>query len=139
MLRSSTINANNKKSPQVEGYFGSSVGFISGFLNASFGDASPNSHICQTNITRIMDYSVAFVDQVKNPTAEELEKAAFSAENVLASIHPITYSCFTSAFEIGEAADYYVDSFADIKMIAYNIVHSLGNIYDTIYFLIKHQ
>ena len=86
-----------------------------------------------------MEYSVAFVEQVKNPTPEELEKAAFSAENVLASIHPITYSCFTSAFEIGEAADYYVDSFKDLKMISYNIVHSLGNIYDTIFFLIRHQ
>jgi len=59
MLRSTTINANDK--PRVEGYFGSSVGFISGFLNASFGDASPNSHICQTNITRLMEYSQKFV------------------------------------------------------------------------------
>lgn len=109
MLRSASINGQDK--PRVEGYFGSSVGFVSGFLNASFGDASPNSHICQTNITRIMEYSVAFVEQVKNPTPEELENAAVSAENVLAAIHPITYSCFTSAFEIGEAADYYVDSF----------------------------
>lgn len=70
-------------------------------MNASFGDASPNAKICETNITRALSFGHVFMDQVRNATEEELAKASTSAENVLASVHPITYSCYQTIFEFG--------------------------------------
>jgi len=62
-LRSSKVNS-RKLSPHVQGFFGSFFGsgfsFVNGFVNASFGDASPNAKICETNITRMISYGLAF-------------------------------------------------------------------------------
>lgn len=58
------MNSKEKKGPVVGGFFGNSYGFTSGFINASFGDASPNSKICQSNVTLIIDQSTEFWDQV---------------------------------------------------------------------------
>lgn len=58
-LRSSKVNNKVKLegNPRVQGKVGNIYAFSNGFVNASFGDASPNSKICQTNITRMTDYS----------------------------------------------------------------------------------
>jgi len=61
-LRSSKVNS-RKLSPHVGffgSFFGSSFSFVNGFVNASFGDASPNAKICETNITRMISYGLAF-------------------------------------------------------------------------------
>lgn len=137
-LRSSKVNS-RKLSPHVQGFFGSSFAFVNGFVNASFGDASPNAKICETNITRIISYGLSFRNQVKNASEESLALAAYSAENVLAAVHPITYSCYHSVGEFGETGNYYMDTFNDFSKISFNLIHKLGNIYDTVYFLTKHQ
>ena len=80
-------------------------------MNASFGDASPNAKICQTNLTRLVDFSQSFVSDVKNASEPALADAAISAENILASVHPITFSCYESLFEYGDTADYYMETF----------------------------
>lgn len=121
------------------GFFGSSLSFLNGFVNASFGDASPNAKICESNITRLIKFAVDFDHQVSNATEEALGEAAVSAENVLAAIHPITFSCYHSLFEFGETADYYSASFSDFNKVSYNLIHKLGKIYDTVYYLTKHQ
>lgn len=125
--------------PRVHGFFGNSFALVNGFVNASFGDASPNAKICETNITRIISYAIDFKRQVANASEEELANAAVSAENVLAAVHPITYSCYHSVFEYGETSDYYMDTFSDFSKVSYNLIHKLGKIYDTIYYLTKHQ
>ena len=107
-------------------------------MNASFGDASPNAKICETNITRIISYGLALKAQVLNATEEALADAAVSAENVLAAVHPITYSCYMSVGEFGATGDYYMDTFSDFNKVSYNLIHQLGKIYDTIYYLTKH-
>ena len=61
-LRSSSIG--RRISPKVQGLFGNSFALANGFMNSSFGDASPNAQICETNITRMISYGMAFVDQV---------------------------------------------------------------------------
>ena len=53
-------HVNQKSRPRVGGFFGNAYGFSSGFVNASFGNASPNSVICETNITRIINYGAEF-------------------------------------------------------------------------------
>lgn len=71
--RTSRINAAHKdddlnvllssvlvESPRVRGLFGSALGFTAGYMNASLGNASPNSGICQTNLTRIVTSSENF-------------------------------------------------------------------------------
>lgn len=60
-LRSSRVNR-KEVSPKVAGLFGNSFAFVNGFVNASFGDASPNARICETNITRIIKYGFDFKD-----------------------------------------------------------------------------
>ena len=135
-LRSSRVN--HKESPRVHGFLGNSFAVINGFVNASFGDASPNAKICETNITRIISYGLALKAQVLNATEEALADAAVSAENVLAAVHPITYSCYMSVGEFGATGDYYMDTFSDFNKVSYNLIHQLGKIYDTIYYLTKH-
>jgi len=65
LLRTSSVNSNEKKGPVVGGFFGNSYGFASGYINASFGDASPNSKICQSNITRLIDESEELWSQIR--------------------------------------------------------------------------
>ena len=48
-------------------------------------------------------------------SAENLQAAAISFENVLASVYPITFSCYTSIFEFGDTADYYMSTFTDVN------------------------
>jgi len=62
-----------------------------------------------------------------------------SFERILASIHPITFSCYTSWFEFGEAFDYYLTTLENLSMLTYNVIHSAGQIYDTFYFTFKHH
>lgn len=70
---------------------------------------------------------------------ESLANATVSFEKILASVHPITYSCYSSWFEFGQAFDYYLTTLEDFSMLSYNVIHQLGNIYDTIHFTIKHH
>ena len=134
-LRSSKVNnVRLEDHPRVAGSVGNIYAFANGFINASFGDASPNSKICQTNITRIIDYSQQFSSNVKNASEEALEDAAVAAENVLASVHPITFSCYESLYEYGDTADYYMETTEDFSIVSYNLIHKLGKIYDTLYF-----
>ena len=44
-----------------------------------------------------------------------------------------------SVGEFGETGNYYMDTFNDFSKVSFNLIHKLGNIYDTIYFLTKHQ
>ena len=125
--------------PIVGGLMTNVYGFSTGFVNASFGDVSPNSAICQTNITRIVGHSRSFVKEVKNGTEPELAKATVSFENILGSVHPITFSCYESVFEFGETADSYMETLSDFGKVSYNLIHKLGDIYDTIFYLTRHQ
>jgi len=52
------------ESPRVQGIMGYSLGFASGYVNASLGNASPQSQICQGNLTRIVKTSGDFWDQM---------------------------------------------------------------------------
>ena len=58
-----------------------------------------------------------------------------SAEDVLASVHPIAFSCYYSLHEFGDAADYYFLTLKDPSLLSYNVIHEGGKIYDTMYFL----
>lgn len=133
------MSDNLRNGPIVGGFFSNSYGFTSGFLNASFGDASPSSQICETNITRFLGFSGKFVDQFMEGTTDSLEASVFSFENILASVHPIAFGCYSSVFEFSETSDYYMETFSDFSKVTYNLIHKLGNIYDTIFYLIKHQ
>lgn len=108
-------------------------------MDATFGDVSPNANICYTNLTRIVDQSKEFVHDVKNMTEESLFKATDAFENMLASVHPISFSCYSSIDEFSGTWEYYLDTFSDFNKISYNLVHKMGNLYDTIYYLRKHQ
>ena len=131
-------SAGRRESPRVRDIFGNSFALFNGFVNASFGDASPNAKICETNITRMISYGLQFRTQVSNATEENLAAAADSAENVLEAVHPIAYSCYTSIDEFGQTSEYYMDTFSDFNKVSYNLIHKLGNIYDTVYYLTRH-
>ena len=114
MLRSSSVNPMLKEGhPRVGGFFSNTFGFSSGFVNASFGDASPNSSICSTNITRVLSFGTSLLEQLSDPTEENLYEATNSVENVLASAHPITFSCYHSVSEFGKTTDYYMETLSD--------------------------
>ena len=137
--RQAKVNDVIVQSPRVRGLFSNAYGFSSGYMNASFGDVSPNAKICQTNLTRIVDQSKEFVVDVKNATEESLSNATDAFENILASVHPISFSCYSSVDEFSDTWAYYLETFEDFSKISYNLVHKMGNLYDTIYYLRKHQ
>ena len=56
IVRESSLG--RRVSPHVAGIFGNSFALVNGFVNASFGDASPNAKICETNITRMISYGL---------------------------------------------------------------------------------
>ena len=148
LLRNSHINADDARlltssplveHPRVRGFFGSALGFAAGYINASLGNASPNSGICQTNLTRIVESSENFYHEVTEASEDSLKSAVVSATDVLASVHPIAFSCYYSVAEFGDAGDYYLLTLQDAGLLSYNIIHEGGKLYDTIYFLAKHQ
>ena len=51
-------SAGRRESPRVRDIFGNSFALFNGFVNVSFGDASPNAKICETNITRMISYGL---------------------------------------------------------------------------------
>ena len=140
-MRQSRVNPDHKREghPRVHGIFLNSYGFSAGFVNASFGDSSPNSSICTTNITRVLGFGKAFWDQVSDPTEDNLYKAPISVENVLASAHPITFSCYHSVGEFGVTGDVYVSTLKSAQKIGFNVVEKAALIYDTIFFLTLHH
>ena len=139
-VKQSTINGESsmRHGPVVGGFITNVYGFSTGFVNASFGDASPNSAICQTNITRIIGHSRSFLKEIRNGTEPALAEAVVSFEEVLESVHPITFSCYESVFEFGNTADYYMETLSNFSKVSYNLIHKLGDIYDTIFYLTRH-
>lgn len=91
-------------SPRVSGTWDDMYGFSAGLIQSGFGDASPNSTVCATNLTRIVDKSIIFVEQLRIHTNVSLDDAAKSFEHMMGSLHPITFSCYHSLFEYVEVA-----------------------------------
>ena len=104
---------------------------------ASFGDSSPNASVCSENLTRMINSTVNFVDELREASNETLNRSAESFGNMLGSIHPIIFSCYQSLFEYGEVALIYGETIVDGLQLVYNIIHHLGGIYDTIFYLVK--
>ena len=127
----------------VRGFFGDSVGFGSGLTKAAFSDASGNSTVCQGNITVLRE---SFDDlrgnlnlkKHENDTSTALNNSAQNVEDLLTTVHPLTYGCYHSIEELSQISMSYLSTFEDFHSVTYNIVHKLGNIYDAIYFLAKH-
>lgn len=65
--RRSQINRNlmDAHHPRVQGWFDDTFGFLSGFLNITFGDQSPNATVCLTNITRVVEVSLNFGKHIR--------------------------------------------------------------------------
>ena len=139
LQRQSSVNAHKVESPRVRGIWGSSMGFTSGFMNASLGNASPQSVVCQTNISLAINSSIEFWDRVTYASEASLTDAAVKFEDILKTVHPIFYSCYHSGEEFGEAFDYYLLTLENFSLLLYNLVHHSGEIYDTIFFLIEHH
>ena len=62
----------------------------------------------------MLGFGTAFWNQVSNATEENLYKAAVSVENVFASAHPITFSCYHSWGEFSETGDLYVNTISSV-------------------------
>ena len=55
------------------------------------------------------------------------------------TVHPITFSCYTSVSEFGTAGEYYAETLENFSMLSYNVIHQMGPLYDTLYYTLKHQ
>ena len=115
------------------------MGFTSGFMNASLGNASPNSGICQTNISKAVNSSIEFWDRISFGSESSMIDASLKFEDILESVHPIAYSCYFSIAEFGNALDYYLLTIEHFNLLMYNLIHHSGKIYDTVYYLINHH
>lgn len=127
-----------REGPVVGGFFGSAYGFSLGYVNATFSENSPNMIICQDSIATLVDESKAFAGYIGSSDYDTLVASADSFETMLSSIHPIFNSCYLGAFEYGEVAIHYKTTFTDFSHLFYNVIHTAGNTYDTIFYLLKH-
>lgn len=126
-------------SPRVQGWWDDTYGFSAGLIQASFGDASPNSSVCLTNVTLLIDKTVQMIDELRTATNETLNSSAETFESILGSLHPITFSCYHSVFEYGDVGIMYGEAIVDGLQLLYNIIHKLGKLYDCTFFLVKHH
>merc|ERR1712038_991895 len=92
-----------------------------------------------SNVTRIIENSIGFIEELRNASDAALNASAVSFENILGSLYPITYACYHSAFEYGEIGIIFGETLIDGLQLLYNMIHKLGNIYDCVYFLVKHH
>ena len=92
-----------------------------------------------SNVTRIIENSIGFIEELRNASDAALNASAVSFENILGSLYPITYACYHSIYEYGEIGVIFGETLIDGLQLLYNMIHKLGNIYDCIYFLVKHH
>src|SRR4051812_45433339 len=97
------------------------------FLNTSIGTSSPNSSICNGNMTILRDNLNLLNLQMTNSIFDE---ASVSINRLLKAINPASLSCYYSIFEFVQIGQDYFFTIQDLNKIAYNIIHNLGNIYD---------
>jgi hypothetical protein len=74
-----------------------------------------------------------FVDQLIEHSPESLEASAISFESLLSTLYPITYSCYMSGFEFADVTKMYIATFSSAERVLYNLMHKVGQIYDTIW------
>lgn len=139
--RRSSLNAalREEHHPRVEGWFDEAYGFLAGFLNITFGDKAPNSSICISNVTRVVEVSLDFGNHIVVISNDSWLEASYDFQQIFETIHPIFYSCYRSAFEYYEAALDYGVTFTDWRNLVYNLIHNIGFLYDAIYFLVIHH
>lgn len=138
-LRSSNVNGHPVGEPRVRGLFNNAYALSMGFVNASLGSTTTQAGICTSNITRIVQHSQDFRNYIRDGTPEAYNQSAVSFENVLGSIHPITYSCFMAFNDLSTSEGGYAGTITDFRKLSYNMIHEMGKIYDTFYYMQKHQ
>jgi len=128
-----------REGPVVGGFFGNAYGFTLGYVNSTFSESSPNMIICQETIANVTNEGKAFIGYMGSSDYDTLVSSAESFEAILGSVHPLLNSCYLGVFEYGQVAVHYKTTFTDFSHFFYNVIHSAGNTYDTIFYLLKHQ
>ena len=105
----------------------------------TFGSAAPNATVCISNITKVVDVSLEFGKHISNYSNSSWLQASSDFQEIFETIHPIFYSCYRSAFEFYNVALFYGETFTDWHNIVYNLIHNIGFLYDSIYFLVIHH
>lgn len=114
--------------------------FTRGYFSTAFGDTSPNSTVCEGNITKSINDTKSLRTNLKqfgNTTV--LNQTALDFEGLLSTVHPITYSCYYTGYEYKETYDGYISNIKESDAMAYNAIHKLGNLYDAVFYLRKHM
>lgn len=95
----------------------------------SIGTSSPNSSICNGNVTILSD-SVALLNlQFSNNVYDE---AARTLNKMAKAINPVAFACYYSLFEFIQIGKDYFFTVQDMNKLAYNLIHNLGNLYDNV-------
>ena len=135
----SSLNSGHAMShPMVQGWTDDAYGFTAGFFNVTFGSESPNSTVCVSNITRLIEVSISFGNHIRVISNESWLNASYDFQQIFETIHPIFFSCYKTGYEYFEILLNYVETFKDWKNLVYNLIHNIGQLYDATYFLILH-
>ena len=109
-----------------------------GFLYASFVNQSENFTICSGNATEVLVYVNDFRAQFANITnITNLTNALNALADIMATSFPLTYSCWYGGYEAYETALDYAGSVMQPKDLLVNLFESMGQLYDTIYYLLE--
>jgi hypothetical protein len=120
-------------------YFTNAFYFTRGFTDTAFKGTSPNSTICEGNLTMIAYTAKAVKDSVfETEDGAVMGQNAIEFQMLLETVYPITFSCYYAGYEMKATMDNYLENFGQQDAMMYNSVHKLGSLYDAIYYLRKH-
>ena len=137
--RKSNVNtALSHSHPVVQAWTDDTYGFTAGFLNVTFGSESPNSSVCVSNLTRLVEVSISFGNHISVVSNESWLNASYDFQQIFETIHPIFFSCYKTGYEYYTILLNYVETFKDWKNLVYNLIHNIGQLYDATYFMILH-
>ncbi len=131
---------NDEPRPEIPGnVITNAFYFARGFIDAAFQDTSPNSTICEGNLTAA--YHTAFAlkhDFFETQDAQVVAQNAVEFESLLATAYPITFSCYYAGAEISSTVETYAGNFGNRENMLYNTVRKLGYMYDAVYYFREH-
>ena len=125
--------------PVVGTWVEDTYGFIAGFLNVTFGESSPNSTVCMTNISRVVEVSLDFYKHIIVISNDSWLNASENFQQIFETVHPIFFSCYQSGLEYFDVALQYGETFMDWRNPVYNLIHNIGYLYDATEYLINHH
>lgn len=87
----------------------------------------------------MITHTLDFVELVGEGTNHSLNMSAKAFEHILASVYPITFSCYHAVFDFKDVTTMYILTFDSWERVTYNLMHKFGEFFDTFWATVAHH